>query len=110
MDELVSQGLTLIEQFGAIAVLFMWLVWLIRANAALKIEHQADLVRVRNERDKAYQDYIDLLTEIKVNRPTREVRYEEDRPTRPLRSSLTPEERQRLIDAQERMDTGFGAD
>ena len=128
MDELIEQGLKLIEQFGAIAVLFMWLVWLIRQNEALKNDHKAQVValkleqekeiaRLRQERDKSNQDYIDLLTEIKVNRPVRELRYDgDDRPTRPLRSGLTDQERQRLIEAQDeeirrRGDiSGFGTD
>lgn len=100
MDELVTQGLKLIEQFGALAVLFMWLVWLIRALDALKKEHQAELIRLRAERDKAYQDYIDLLTEIKVNRPIREIRYDDDdRPTKRLAGGSI--DRERLRDAQE---------
>jgi len=96
MDELVTQGLTLIEKFGAVAVLFMWLVWLIRfidtikkehaaAIAALKSEQAAEINRLRAERDKSNDNYTDLLTEIKVNRPIRELRYEDDeRPTKRL--------------------------
>lgn len=114
MDELVNQGLTLIEQFGAIAVLFMWLVWLIRHNNALKLEHQAEIMRLRQERDKANQDYIDLLTEIKVNRPVREIRFEDDeRPTKRFPGGI---DRDRLREAQEEearrrgQDGGYGTD
>src|ERR1051325_9116243 len=117
MDELVTQGLKLIEQFGALAVMFMWLVWLIRALDTQKKEYQAEVQRIRQERDKSVQDYIDLLTEIKVNRPVRELRYDgDDRPTRPLRNMLTDQERQRLIDASAEEDarrgnvSGFGTD
>lgn len=100
MDALVEQGLKLIEQFGAISVLFMWLVWLIRQNDALKKEHQAEVTRIRQERDKSVQDYIDLLTEIKVNRPVREIRYDDDdRPTKRLSSGTI--DRERLREAQE---------
>lgn len=114
MDELVTQGLKLIEQFGALAVLFMWLVYLIRQNDGLKKDHQAELTRLRSERDKAYQDYIDLLTEIKVNRPVRELRYDDDeRPTKRLAGNSI--DRERLREAQEEVERrreagGFGTD
>lgn len=92
--------LEIITSFGVTGVLLLWL-WDVRRQ----------LDAARKDLESRTQDYIDLLTEIKLSRPVRELRLEsDDKPTRPLRSGLSDDDRSRLLAAREEYERGSGLD